>query len=216
MKVIFVGLDGIPSGKRAIDVRIDALAKLTVRVGYNVEVINRFSKSVVVPPPSYKVFDPYDYVNKESLGPMRSFIYYILALFKEPFVILKSNKREKVDVIVTSSGHFVDTIVYKVLSRCIGAKLVYEYCEYRSAVKGRGLYHTINGWLLDNVSPIIWDGAICISHFLEEACKSINSRVVTTIIYPLCDFKDYCEVQTIHENYDYVMFCGSVEYDETL
>ena len=77
MKVVFVGLGGIPSGKRAIDVRIDALAKLTARVGYNVEVINRFSKTMVGHQSSYGIYDPYAKEKRESWGRIKFFFYYV-------------------------------------------------------------------------------------------------------------------------------------------
>lgn len=216
MKVIFVGLGGIPSGKRAIDVRIDALAKLTAKVGYNVEVINRFSKTIIEPQDDYEVFDPYSLKKKESWGKLRTLVHYIFALLKEPFVIFKSNRKDKIEMMVTSSGHFIDIVVYKLICLCIGAQLVYEYCEFRAAVSRKGLYHKINGKLLDYVSPKLWDGAICISHYLENACKKVNPRLVSTIVYPLCDFNDFVNVKAKYEEYNYIMFCGSVEYDETL
>lgn len=215
MKVIFVGLGGIPCGKRAIDVRIDALAKLTARVGYNVEVINRFSATEVPPQSSYKVYDPFA-KKKKSCGNLKSVFYYALSLLKEPFVIINSNRNEKIGFIVSSSGHFIDVIVYKILCKITGAKLVYEYCEYRAAVSRKGLYHEINGKLLDYYSPKLWDGAICISHYLENACKKVNPRIISTIVYPLCDFGEYANVKAIQEDYKYIMFCGSVEYAETL
>lgn len=216
MKVIFTGLGGIPCGKRAIDVRIDALAKLTVKVGYKVEVINRFSKTIIEPQGAYEVFDPYSRIKKESWDKLRTLVYYIFALLKEPFVIFRSHKKERVDILVTSSGHFLDILVYKLICKIIGARFVYEYCEYRSEISREGIYHKINGKLLDKISPKLWDGAICISHFLEDACKKVNKKVVTTIVYPLCDFDEFINVKAKNVDYSYIMFCGSVEYKETL
>ena len=69
--------------------------------------------------------------------------------------------------------------------------------------------------MVDNVASKLWDGAVCISHYLKEISIKVNKKLKTTIVYPLCDFTPF-------DNYvgmsfeRYVMFCGSLEYEETI
>lgn len=216
MKIVFVGLGGVPFSKRAIDVREKAFADLFGSLGYEVEILNRFSsiKSDGAKTP-FKIIEPFK--NKVARGRVSFLFYYVLALLGEPFQLFKSSHRKHVDVLFVNSGQFVDTLVYKIISKMIGAKLVYQYCEERMAMgKGRP-YHKINGYCLHHFAPKLWDGAICISHYLESNCLAKNKSLKTMLVYPICDFVEidalgHSEV----EEKDYVLFCGSLGYMEII
>lgn len=213
MKIVFVGLDGVPFLNRAIDVRLGSFAELFVKCGYKVEIVNRFSSSKNDKEVPYIIYEPF---KKRKCGnPLTRLFYYIMALIIEPFHLLKSHSKEKIDILFTSTGHFVDFVVYRLISWLIGAKLVNQYCEARSSFEGGGLYARINGKLVDYVSPKLWDGAVCISHYLSDLSAKANKSLKTTIVYPLCDFVpfDQCEAQ-VRERY--ILFCGSIGYRETV
>ena len=215
MKIVFVGLGGVPFSNRAIDVRQKAFADLFVSLGYEVDIVNRFSsiknKNEKTP---YKIFEPF---KKKVCKRRISFIFfYILALLGEPFLLFKSSMRKHIDVLFVSSAHFVDMLVYKIISIFIGAKIVYQYCEERKAMGG-GLYHKINGHLVHRYAPKLWDGAICISHYLKDNCLKRNNSLKTLLVYPICDFDEIDALGHFEvEEKDYVLFCGSLGYMEII
>lgn len=213
MKIVFVGLAGVPFMNRAIDVRLGSFADLLNKCGYTVEIVNRFSPYKNTLESSYIIYEPFRRYSSPNIV-LRTFLYF-LSLLVEPLYIIKSHSKEKIDVLFTSTGHFIDFIVYKLICRLIGAKMVNQYCEARSSFEKKNLYSRINGYLVDNIAPKLWDGAICISHFLQESCTNVNRGLITTIVYPLCDFTlfDQCKVVNTHR---YILFCGSIGYRETI
>ncbi len=213
MKIVFVGLGGVPFSNRATDVRLGAFADLFVDCGYEVEIINRFSIVKNTETQRYDIYEPF-----RKISPSNKIIrvlIYVVALLFEPLVIAKSHRKRKVDVLFASTGHFADFVVYRLISWIIGAKLVNQYCEAQSSFEYRNIYHSVNGYLVDRVSPKLWDGAVCISHYLESACLRVNKNVKTTIVYPFCDFKLFDECKPRQEP-KYVLFCGSMGYKETI
>lgn len=214
MKIVFVGLSGVPFSNRAADVRVGAFADLFVKCGYKVEIINRFSMIKNSEEKLYRIYEPF-----KSLSPsnkLTSSILYTIALIIEPLIILRSHVKERIDVLHVYSGHFADFLVYRLICWLIGAKLINQYCEARSSFEYRNLYHSINGFLVDRVSPKIWDGAICISHYLESCCKHVNRNVKTILVYPLCDFSFFDQCKTTHQVPAYFLLCASVAYREII
>ncbi len=216
MRIVFVGLGGVPFSNRAIDVREKAFADLFVSLGYEVDIVNRFSsiknKKDKTP---YKIVEPF---RKKVCKRRISFIfYYILALLGEPFLLFKSSMRKHIDVLFVSSAHFVDMLVYKIISIFIGAKIVYQYCEERKAMGRGSLYHKIKGHLVHHYAPKLWDGAICISHYLKDNCLKRNSSLKTILVYPICDFSEIDALGHYGvEEKDYVLFCGYLSYMEVI
>lgn len=213
MKIVFVGLGGVPFSNRATDVRLGAFADLLIECGFKVEIINRFSRIKDSKKRRYRIYEPFKSQSPSCL--LFVFLLYVVALLKEPYEIIKSHRREKIDILFVSTGHFADFVVYRFICWFIGAKLVNQYCEAQSSFEYRGLYHSINGYLVDHISPKLWDGAVCISHYLSSSCTQINKKIKTTIVYPLCDFTpfDNCKPQVSSK---YVLFCGSIGYKETI
>lgn len=213
MKIVFVGLGGIPYSSRAIDVRLGSFAELFVNCGYEVEIINRYSPNKVNVQTPYTINEAFPKMAPKSK--MARLVLYALALICEPFRIFNSNRKKKIDVLFMSTGHFVDIVIYRLISWIIGTKLVDQYCEARSSFETKGIYARINGFLVDKISPKLWDGSVCISHYLQESCVKVNKNLPTSIVYPLCDFTlfDGCDYTN---NSDYILFCGSIGYRETI
>lgn len=214
-KIVLVGLAGVPFLKRAIDVRLGATIELLKKSGYEVEVLNRYT-------PLASQFDnggdtiinPFSKV--QSGGRIKNLLLYILALLNEPFTIFASNRKLHIDALLVNSGHFVDILVYRMIAWIIGAKIVYQYCEYRAAFETNNPYHKLNGNLICKFAPKLWDGAICITTFLQESCKKINKNISTILMYPICDYSEFARETKYAPDYKYVMFCGSIEYSEVV
>ena len=213
MKIVFVGLGGVPFSNRATDVRLGAFADLFVDCGHEVEIINRFSMVKNTKAKRYDIYEPFRDFSPSNI--IIRLLIYIVALFLEPLVIIKSHWKRKIDILFASTGHFADFVVYRLISWLIGAKLVNQYCEAQSSFEYRNIYHSINGYLVDNVSPKLWDGAVCISHYLESTCVRVNKNIKTTIVYPFCDFTLFDECKP-RETSQYILFCGSIGYKETI
>lgn len=216
MKIVFVGLGGVPFSKRAIDVRERAFAELFISLGYTVEIANRFSnvKNNEEKAP-YEIYEPFKHVITTSkLGYL---FYYVISLLWEPFHLLLSHKRSRIDVLFVNSGHFVDMLVYKIICLLTGARFLYQYCEDRASMAGTSLYHKANGYLIGQYAPQLWNGAVCISHYLENKCLEKKKDLKTILVYPICDFaaiEPLGRCPTLSD--DYILFCGYLGYMEII
>lgn len=211
MRITFVGLSGVPFLKRAIDVRLDATIQLFLGLGYEVDVVNRFSViNEDIPRGNYNLVNPF--CRFAGVGRLKFVCLYILALLYEPIRLIRMNRQKHIDVLFVNSGHFMDMLIYWLLSRVMGTRIIYQYCEYRAAFETSNPYHKLNGRMISKYGAKLWDGAICITTFLEEDCKKKNPQTQTLKMYPICNYDNFKEVRPFAPEYKYVMFCGSVEY----
>lgn len=216
MKITFVGLGGCPFSNRAADVRQNAFAELFVELGYEVEIINRFSRTKNNRQFSrYKVVEPFR--NVKARGKASFVFMYILTLLVEPLKLLQSHYNRRIDIIYVYSAHTIDHILYKLMAWIIGAKMVSQYCELHSCTMRNGLYFRFNKKFIDSFVPKLWDGAFCISHFLMEECHKTSPKTKTMLVYPICNFTFYNEKTTgMSINEDYMLFCSSVSYQSVV
>ncbi len=218
MKITFVGLGGCPFSNRAADVRQNAFAELFVSMGYEVEIINRFSRKKANRGfPRFKVVEPFR--NIKAKGSFAYVFFYILALLCEPFRLIRSNCSRHIDVVYVYSAHCFDHIFYKLICCVIRAKLVSQYCEYNSCMMRNNLYFRINKRYIDSKVPKLWDGALCISHFLEEACHKISAKTKTLLVYPICNFSTFNKSpfeDKVDIERDYILFCSSESYQSVV
>lgn len=215
MRIVIVGLAGVPFSKRAIDVRLKASIQLFQKLGYQIDVLNRYmtikENNKVV---GYNLINPFPGI--KCKGKVSFIFYYLVSLLYEPWRLISMNRKKAIDVLFVNSGHFADMVVYKIIGRLIGAKIVYQYCEYRAAFNNSNPYHLLNGKLIGKYGAKLWDGAICITSFLEKECKRINPFIKTMKMYPICNFDDFKPITPYSPGFEYVMFCGSIEYQEVI
>ncbi len=210
MNIYIAGLSDVPFKKRATDIRLLSFAKLFDSLGHSVTIINRLSSVN-----KCDMHIPKD-VNIEYVCKAKGILSLFWGTIKEPFKLLRLNKKKKIDVIIVTSGHYFDLLIYKLVTIITKSKLVYHYCEYRSSIDRKSLYHKINGKLIDYKGPKLCDAAICISHFLENRIKERNHKIKTVIVPPICDFTDLENIQPHNTSKGYILFCGSVGYYETI
>lgn len=210
MNIYFVGLSDVPYKKRAIDIRLLSFARLFESLGHSVCIVNRLS--------GIETCDMHipENVSIKHVCNSKSLLSFIWSIIKEPFFLLKEHRKKRIDIIHVASGHYFDLIIYKLIAKVTKAKLIYHYCEYRSAFPNQNLYHRLNGRLINKSGPKIWDGAICISHFLEKKAKEYNGNVKTIIIPPICDFNEFENIAPYNGEKKYILFCGSVGFTETI
>ena len=219
MNILFVGSRGIPKMGTAEDMRLTFFAN-AISDKNDITIINRYSSAL-----EHKLGDLHlannirvrEIINSKKTGSFITKALLFLSVLYEPFVIISENKRKKVQVLHLYTGHYIDMLLYRIISKLLKIKVVYQYVEYRSEIKRSGLYHRINGWLCDNKAARLWDGVIPISDFLEKKALEINPTLKSLKVTPLCDF-DYFEQDSIKPKIssDYILFCGSISYIEPI
>lgn len=220
MRIIFVGLCGVPHAGRACDPRLAAIASLLAKDA-DVSILNRYSSVQKMLVKDVTLSS--DVVCKEIISPhntgrLISVILFVVSVLIEPFILLQMRCKKRIDVLHVYSGHYVDFLIYYCISRLIGAKVVYEYVEYRlDKDKKRSLYHRWNSKLCDRYGAHLWDGCIAISNFLEQKAKEVNPHLPVIKVTPLCDSTIF---EANHNDIDlkepYVMFCGNASYFEVI
>lgn len=215
MKIVFVGLSGVPYAGRACDSRLANIANMLSEEA-SVELLNRYSSLGDSTLSGIELYE--NVVCKEIIAPRRTkglftLIFYVLSLLKEPYDILQSHRREKIDWLHLYTGHYIDFVIYRIIAKLIGAKIVYEYVEYRSDKPAKGIYHRLNNYLCDFHGAKLWDSCIAISNYLQDVALKVNPELPIIKVTPIGDFDLF---RLNHHNVsiqdEYVMFCGHAGY----
>lgn len=216
MNIVFVGLPGVPYLGRACDPRLTNIANLLEKKN-RVTIVNRYSslrRGSLSGGELLKGIQIIEVLKRRNTGRILTLLFFVLSVFAELLVLIRLQKKQPIHYLHLYTGHYLDLILYYLLSRIIGAKVVYEYVEYRTDKnKNRNLYHKINNKLFDTYGPLLWDSCIAISNFLEQKAKEINPKLPVMKVTPLCDFQlfdgNHLDVDIIEP---YLMFCGSACY----
>lgn len=215
MKIVFVGLSGVPYAGRACDSRLANIANLLAEDA-TVEILNRYSSLAKESLSGIEISDKV--VCTEIVKPRKSkglltILYFLLSLLKEPFAIYKSHRKEKIDWLHLYTGHYIDFVIYRFIAKLINAKIVYEYVEYRSEKPAKGLYHKINNYLCDFHGAKLWDACFAISNFLEDKALKVNPKLSVIKVTPIGDFDLFqANNKEIDIKADFIMFCGHAGY----
>lgn len=215
MKIVFVGLSGVPYAGRACDSRLANTANMLSEEA-NVEIFNRYSSLRNTALSGIELSE--NVVCKEIITPRRTkglatLLFYALSLLIEPFAILKSHKQKKIDWLHLYTGHYIDFVIYRIIAKLIGARIIYEYVEYRSEKPAKGFYHKVNNYLCDFHGAKLWDACIAISNYLQEAAQKVNPKLPVIKVTPICDFElfDSNKLESGIRD-EYIMFCGHAGY----
>lgn len=215
MNIVFVGLSGVPYSGRACDSRLANTANLLAEKS-SVVILNRYTslrkKSMLGVNLSDRI-ECKEIIRRRKSNSIVSLILYVISLLIEPFVIFRLHRKKKIDWLHLYTGHYIDFVIYKLIACLIGAKVVYEYVEYRSEKPSNGLYHKINNYLCDFQGAKLWDACIAISNYLVDAAKKVNPNMPVIKVTPLGDFDlfDANDKKTDVVG-EYVMFCGHAGY----
>lgn len=216
MNVAFLGLPGIPYLQKASNMRIMSFAKSIVHKGNHVIIFNKYPVQKIQErfvdksySESIKIVEVFN-INPPDNKLLR-FVLIILSYPREFLLVIRQNRKRKIDILHLYTGHFIDLFLYFILSRVIKAKVVYQYVEFRSKIKRSGIYHKINGYLCDYYGHIFFDGVICISNFLEHHIQSIAPKTLIIKVPPICDFDLFDSIE-VKKDGGYILFCGSAGY----
>ena len=213
MNILFVGLAGVPYKNRAADARLTAFANLLSQ-NHDVTILNRYSNNIRNKGVLYDAVKIVEIFERHFKLP--EFVCFLNSVLLEPIKIWQLNRRRKIDIIHVYSGHFFDFIFYKIIAIFFGAKVVYQYVEFKSSLVRKwnikGLYERVNSWLCDNCGAFFWDGCISISKFLCDRALEVNSSLKIIRIPPLCDFSFFRKLEKRKAERNYLLYCGSIGY----
>ena len=219
MTIAFVGLAGVPYLGRACDPRLAAEANL-LSAKNDIIIINRYSSLKTPTLQGVQLANNVhviEIIKRRKTGKFSSALLYVLSVLLEPLCLVHLRMRGKVSYLHLYTGHYIDFVLYWVISRIIGAKTVNDYVEYRTAKGERNLYDKINNYLCDFKGAHLWDKCISISNFLEEKVVAVKPKIPVIKVTPLCDFPLF---DSIEEDVDiteqYILFCGSAAYFEVV
>lgn len=215
MKIVFVGLSGVPYAGRACDSRLANTANLLAEDA-TIEILNRYSSLAKETLSGIELSDKVsctEIIKPRKTKGISTLFRYMLSLLKEPFAIIQSHRKEKIDWLHLYTGHYIDFLMYRLIAKLIGAKVVYEYVEYRSEKPASGLYHKVNNYLCDFHGAKLWDACIAISNYLKDAALKVNPKLPVIKVTPIGDFALFEAVEKeVDIKDDYVMFCGHAGY----
>lgn len=219
MHVVFVGLPGVPYRGRACDTRLTYFANLIAK-NNDVTIVNWFSPSFLNKHGRGELEDKVeiiDIIKSNDAQGIKYKLLYIISLLKEPFTLLKLNKRKHIDIFHIYTERVYIYIVYWIIAKFIGAKLIYNYVEDRSSFKSNSRIKTIQQSFAEKIAAKLCDGVIPISHYLEDKAILINPSLKSLRIPPICDFESFKSIPLqieIHE--PYLLYCGSIGYKEVI
>lgn len=215
MKIVFVGLAGVPYLGRACDSRLANTANMLAE-NAEVAILNRYSSSNVKTLDGINLSDNIllkEVLKRRKTSGFFTALLFLVSIIIEPFIILRENNRRHIDWLHVYSGHYADFLFYYILARLIGAKVVYEYVEYRSEKPAKGLYHRVNNWLCDFHGAKIWDACIVISNYLSDCARHVNKKLPVIKVTPIGDFDFFDRInKNIDISDEYIMFCGHAGY----
>lgn len=217
MHIVFVGLSGIAKRTRACDVRLAFMANMLAK-SYDITLLSRYACKQKLVDTNVTLDERVvqtDIIRSLKTGRIVSSILFGFSIFIEFFVLLSLNRKKKINALYVYSGHYIDFLLYWFVSRLVGAKLVYDYVEYKSILETNSLYAKINNKLVDHRGAKLWDGVLPISEFLKEKALEINPNLICQKVTPLCDFKLYDSIDSSNApNEKYILYCGSIGYQD--
>lgn len=220
MNIFFVGLSGVPYLKRASDTRLFFFAQIMTSKGNQVTIINKRPTKANNEEYNLKNFEIIELFNlQKKHSRLNQILIYIISYFKEFFYLVKANKKNKIDILHLYSGHFIDFLHYYVIAKLIRAKIVYQYVEMRSNIERKGVYHKINGYLVDQFGCHFFNGIISISNYIDNHIKQRFPKSKTIKIPPVCNFDYFNSVVNFQINDNkkpYLLFCGSAGYIDVI
>ena len=220
MNIVFVGLQGVPYFGRACDPRLANTANLLAEDA-DVTIVNRYSSLNRKMMSGIELSDKVksvEILRRRNTNGAKSLLLYVGSILCEPFTLWSLHRKKKIDYLHTYTGHYFDFVLYWLFAKIIGAKIIYEYVEYRSEKQNNNnTYHHINSRLCDFHGAKLWDSCIAISNFLEAKAKEINPKLPVIKVTPLCDFELFSSNNDeVDIKEPYLMFCGSAGYFEVV
>ena len=215
MYIVHVGSPYFPEGNAAVQ-RIRITYRALIEAGFSTLIINKESYRTDVNLKRANRFEGIPYVyTSTSLTRPRYWVAFrlnrISGIFGELKVLFK--RRKKIGAIILyNTSSFSELIYYRLVSKLMGFKLVFQYVEYRSSFKAASPGRRINNYFFDNFSYYFTDGVIVISEFLRNEITKRNSKLPLLKVPAICNFEEFAAIDAIKASYSYLLYCGTSEY----
>ena len=136
----------------------------------------------------------------------------LVGTVNEFFLLSKLKRDKEVDVAILYTASFLSLLYYRVLTNIVDIPLVMNYVEYRSSIKTKKRTKALENCLTDRFSAYLVDGMLPISEFLIQQIRKTAPKLPILKIPVLCDFSNYDNLHSSHEDSKYVLYCGSAAY----
>jgi hypothetical protein len=153
MYIVHVGSPYFPKGNAAVQ-RIRVTYRALREAGFSTLIINKESYSKEPNLKRANRFESIPYVyTSTSLTRPKFWIGFrlnrISGIFGELKILFK--RRKKIGAIILyNTSSFSELVYYRVVSKLMGFKLVFQYVEYRSSFKAASLGRKINNYFYSN------------------------------------------------------------------
>jgi glycosyltransferase involved in cell wall biosynthesis len=223
LNVLYLGYSEFPYGYAEFQ-KLLLISKALVYEGASVKVIGSHSSHNSVRHPGLKKIGHFQGIMYiySSGKPYRNSNFFKRNIIKpfekllESILIFKLNRRDKIDAAIVSTQIFRHLFYYRILSRLLGFKILFNYVEYRSQIVDRtDAKYRLNSYLLDHYAVKISDGVLVISEFLINIIKNINPNKAYLKIPMMVDIDRYTGIVK-SSNDKYFVFCGVTTYNEII
>lgn len=215
MYIVHVGSPYFPKGNAAVQ-RIRNTYRALIEAGFSTLIINKESYRKDLNLKRANRFEgiPYVYTSTSLTRPKfwTAFrLNRISGIFGELKVVFK--RRKKIGAIILyNTSSFSELVYYRLVSKLMGFKLVFQYVEYRSSFKDVSPGRRINNYFFDNFSCYFTDGVIVISEFLRNEVTKRNNKLPILKVPAICNFEEFASIEALETPYPYLLYCGTSEY----
>ena len=215
MYIVHVGSPYFPKGNAAVQ-RIRVTYRALIEAGFSTLIINRESYRNDVNLKRANRFEgiPYVYTSASLTRPKFWIVFRlnrISGIFGELIVLFKRRKTIGALIFYKTSS-FSELLYYRLVSKFMGFKLVFQYVEYRSSFNGASLGRRINNYFFDNFSSYFTDGVIVISEFLRNEVTKRNNKLPIIKVPAICNFNEFTSIDPLKTPYSYLLYCGTSKY----
>lgn len=136
--------------------------------------------------------------------------YEFKALFAAMIILIQLHRKQKVDVCLFYAAHIYHEVIFYLVTRVLGIKMIRDLCEYPFYQDRRqNLKLRIKGWFYETFIFKLFDGLIIMTRALEEYSKPFLRKKCRYVMVPiLVDPHRFENVEPIHTKGRYIAYCG--------
>lgn len=221
--VVYLGETGFPYGMAAIQRQllismglVEAGAEMLVISNKGVHDLN--DRSVEAKGKFENV--PYIYTSGTPYRP-QSFgkrnLLKLTGLFNELQLLVQLKRSGKLQYAIVATMRFQSILLYFLISRVLGFKVLLNYVEKNSSITTRTSFNDrINDWLLDKVGLNCCDAILPISTYLETYARSKVPSKPSLRIPIIGRYSEFDNSSSQPSTPPYFLYCGSASYAELI
>lgn len=144
-------------------------------------------------------------------NPVKRLYRYYYGRINSLRLIIKENKKNKVDVVFSSyRGLFISVLVF-ILSRVYKIKLLHERSEYPFLGYSSSSIEKLKLLIYQRMVCKLFDGFIIITHALKVYFEELGKKRAKYFILPILVDPNRFNKKRVNNNSDYIAYCGSMQ-----